>query len=725
MPFNLTGVNAAFNAASKFGQSLNGGHAYSTTPPVTAYPYTLRATVKAVASGVIEVAAGQAGFGWIGKGADNSALAHYGFGTDVTLATQIGIADGNWHELELCVTADGGGKLFVDGVLAASSTVSTAPVSNRYFSARAFFNSPSNATASFGWNGEIDQLAVFNSAQHSAAYTPATSALTGGEPDLAALYSFSGNVNDTAGSGIATALAMIVAPSSAVGIPVAVTVGFNGTNAATTVNLTAADGTFSPSTVTVPANGSVASAYTPATPGLKTLTATDAAGLLSAASATTTAASTVQIAHNNANVFYSPSNWDDRGAYMSSANPGAYARMTFSGTSVGVKVDVSAMAAANLPAASYPIVRTVIDGVLFSDTQLTSAGGVVMRSGLSAGTHTLDVHFLAADINNGDRWATPVNAVRISGFTLDSGASLSAVSKRSKSALFFGDSIWEGYLAAGTVTTQPVGNSSLLTTVPFIAKAFDAEYGVIAFSGQGYQAAGNNGPVAFPSAYASYSSGRSRLVAGLFSPAPDFIFVQHGTNGNTTQADVQTMIANLRAAAPNARILMLVPANGKARAQITAAVAAVASPTVNLIDIGTAYAAGISAFGGGANLYSLDGLHPNPMSNALVGAANVRAIQTALATAAPPALAARTVSITLGSGSAQPAANLTGLRVAFHDESSPASFTVPRFQSSAGTTDSAGVLTFVVNSTLAAGGTGHLTVLGASNIHFNGPVQVT
>jgi lysophospholipase L1-like esterase len=637
MPFNLTAVNPTYNASSKFGQSLNGGHAYSSIPPLTGYPYTLRATVKAAASSAVEVAAGQAGFGWIGKSASNTVLAHYGFGTDVELAANVNLADGQYHEVELCVSATGG-SLFVDGVLVASSTTATSPVTNRYFSARAFFNTANSAAATFPWTGEIDQVALFNTVQHTSAYTPSTTAMTGSESDLAALYSFSNNTNDTAGSVSATP---------------------------------------------------------------------------------------IEIAYNNANIFYSPSNWDDRGTYMSSANPGAYARVAFSGTSVGVKVDVAAMVSASLPVASYPIVRTVIDGVSFVDTQLTSSSTAISRSGLSTGAHTLDVFFLAADVNNGDRWVTPVNAVRITGFTLDSGAAVSAVAKRSKTALFFGDSIWEGYLAAGTVTTQPTGNNCLLTTVPGLAKVFDAEYGTIAFSGQGYQVAGNNGAVAFPSAYASHSSGRSRLVAGLFSPAPDYIFVQHGTNGTTTQADVQAMIANLRAAAPNARILMLVPANGKARAQITAAVAAVANAAVNLIDIGTGYSAGIVAFGGGANLYSLDGLHPNPLSNALVGAANARAVQSALATAAPPALTARTVSIVLASGSAQLAANLTGLRVAFHDEPSPASFTVPRFQSSAGTTDSAGVLTFVVNSTLAAGGTGHLTVLGASNIHFNGPVQVT
>lgn len=636
MPFNLTPVNATYNATSKFGQSLNGGHAYSTTPPLTGYPYTLRATVKIASSSQIEVAAGQAGFGWIGKSATNTVLAHYGFGTDVELAATGNLADGQYHEIELCVTASGG-KLFVDGALVASSSTATSPVTNRYFGARAFFNTANSATATFPWTGEVDQVALFSTAQHTDAYTPSTTAMTGTEPNLVALYGFNGNTNDSVGTAVA-ALSISAASTSTVGTPITVTVTASGTSVATTVNLTATNGTFNPTSVSVPANGIATSAYTPNSTGSKTLTATDAAGVIPAATTTTTASAPagVQIAYNNANIYYSPSNWDDRGTYMSSANPGAYAKLAFTGTSVGVKVDVSGMVAANLPSGSYPIVRTVVDGSLFTDTQLTSATTTITRSGLSNTSHTLEVYFLAADINNGDRWVTPVNAVRLAGFSLDSGATVSSPIKRSKTALFFGDSLWEGYLAAGTVTTQPVGNNALLTTVPAIAKAFDAEYGTIAFSGQGYQATGNNGAVPFPTAYSLHSSGRSRLVAGLFSPAPDYIFVQHGTNGTTTQANVQTMITNLRAAAPNARIFMIVPANGSARTQITAAVAAVASPTVNLIDIGTGYAAGIAAFGGGANLYSLDGLHPNPLSNAQVGAADIRAIQSVLGGASLP-----------------------------------------------------------------------------------------
>lgn len=114
------------------------------------------------------------------------------------------------------------------------------------------------------------------------------------------------------------------------------------------------------------------------------------------------------------------------------------------------------------------------------------------------------------------------------------------------------------------------------------------------------------------------------------------------------------------------------------------------------------------------------------LSNARVAAGFSQKMQAAIdgATVVQPTLNPRTVTVTL-EGASGLAANLTGLKVCFHDEASPAQFTVPRYQSANAGTNASGVLTFVAQSTLASGGTGHLTVLGADNVHYNGPVQVT
>lgn len=88
-----------------------------------------------------------------------------------------------------------------------------------------------------------------------------------------------------------------------------------------------------------------------------------------------------------------------------------------------------------------------------------------------------------------------------------------------------------------------------------------------------------------------------------------------------------------------------------------------------------------------------------------------------------PALTTRTVTVTLGDTNGA-AANLTGLQVSFYDEPTPDLATTPRYQSAAETTNASGVLTFTAGSTLSVGGTGHLTVLGAAGVHFNGSVVV-
>jgi hypothetical protein len=70
-------------------------------------------------------------------------------------------------------------------------------------------------------------------------------------------------------------------------------------------------------------------------------------------------------------------------------------------------------------------------------------------------------------------------------------------------------------------------------------------------------------------------------------------------------------------------------------------------------------------------------------------------------------------------------ASLSGLSVAFYDQATPGSSAAPAYKSEAGTTNASGVLTFVAQSTLAAGGTGRIEVRAADGRHYNGPVVVT
>jgi len=420
------------------------------------------------------------------------------------------------------------------------------------------------------------------------------------------------------------------------------------------------------------------------------------------------AATSVIIPVNDPAVYWSPGNWDDYGTYKQTFAAGAYAKFSFSGvTSVDINIDMSAINAAGL-SGSYPIVRTVIDGYIFNDVTLTSGTTTISRTGLSTGAHTIEV-LLRAIEPSWPRWSNPVG-LRITGFSLPNGGTYSAPTVRGNRMEYHGDSITEGWVSA-TISN----NNALHTAVPLIAKALNAEYGQLGFSGQGYAVAGGSRP-ALPTSYLHYSEGRSRLVGGLLSPMPDYICVEHGTNGTNSQADVLTVIDGFRAAAPNASIFMMVPANGKGRAEITGAVNARSSDAkLHLIDLGASYQAGItqgagaSVTTGGSNMYASDGLHRNLLSNALVAAGFTAKMQAALDGAVQPVLNSRTVTLTLGDETGA-LANLTGMKVSFYDEPTPDLHTVPRFKAANVTTSASGVMTLAVQSTLAVGGSGSVVV---------------
>ena len=333
---------------------------------------------------------------------------------------------------------------------------------------------------------------------------------------------------------------------------------------------------------------------------------------------------TVTIARTNAALYWSPYTWQDDGTSRIANTGGSYVKFTFTGTSIS----------ANLTALSglsaYPVVRAYVDDNVAVDLQLSSGLTTLpIASGLANGSHTLRLVVRALNFEAGT-W-TLANAVKITGFTIDNAATVSAPTLRAKVAVVWGDSITEGFR---TVRGQsyPTSDDVTLTAWPAIMEALNAEYGQIGYSGTGYETTYNGVP-AWPSAYGLYSSGSSRLVSGLLSPAPDYIITAHGTNGTTTQNDVAAMLANLHTIAPGAMVIEVVPPSGFSRAPITAAVnAAIAGgdSKVKLIDAGSgSYQRGLTN-GGVENEESSDGLHPLAATNARLAAEWLRQIQAGM-----------------------------------------------------------------------------------------------
>jgi lysophospholipase L1-like esterase len=324
----------------------------------------------------------------------------------------------------------------------------------------------------------------------------------------------------------------------------------------------------------------------------------------------------------------SPYTWRMDDIAMISVNPGSYLRINFTGTSAALGVDTAALGTASTPAGQYPRVRWSIDAGAWQTAQLTSGqSSLTLGTGLAAGAHSLEVHFLAA-YYAGDRWTTPVQALRVTGLTLAAGASASAPTPRAGLLIAYGDSITEGAWCDGPptdLTTYATYQDATDSWARHVADALGCEYGIVAFGSQAWSGTGAGNVPPLPDSWDLYSAGQSRLTTGLFSPAPDYVLCNMGANGGlASAATLTTWLGDVRAAAgTDARIVIIVPFGQNGVANITSGYNAyvAANPSdnrVHLIDLGTV--PGITATSGDPTFRATDGLHPDPQGHALLGA---------------------------------------------------------------------------------------------------------
>lgn len=191
MPLNLTMSSATYNASGKFGQSLNGGSG-NASGVLPNPPLTVEAWVKAGAQTGTRVATGRVNSLWLGTDS-NIAVAKYGAGgTEVSLSSGVNISDSNWHHIALVLTTTGG-TFYLDGVNVASS--STTPTAAGFtlggttlFGVRNF-----GSAANYPWQGEVDDVAVRNTAQYTANFTPSASPANDSDANMVAIYHLNGN----------------------------------------------------------------------------------------------------------------------------------------------------------------------------------------------------------------------------------------------------------------------------------------------------------------------------------------------------------------------------------------------------------------------------------------------------------------------------------------------------------------------------------------------------
>jgi hypothetical protein len=640
-------------------------------------------------------------------------------------------------------------SLTIDDFSYSANTVPDAPTigtaSAGSLSASVVFTAPGNdgGSAITGYTATSTPGSITG----AGASSPITvSGLTAGTPYTFTVHATSaiGNSAESAASNSvtptsspATAVTMTGPTTGNVGSPSSnFTIGANGSITGTIV-VTPADapggGAFTPTTVSISTGTPTATfTYTAASAGAKTISVTNDGGLTSPSNITyTAAAGPVAVSVGDANWRFSALNWDTNAGKKIAINGGAKFAIGFTGTSISIGLDVSSLVAGSVTSAWYPSLRYSVDDGAQTDVQLNSSSTALTISGLASGSHEIVVYYLNGFWENiggtaPDRWTTPVYCIKITGATIDNGATTVAPPWRSGVMVAFGDSIFEG-IRANYGTTQPACQNAYESAPMFLAAAFDCELGNISFGGHNYGAGFNSIP-GLNTSYANYYNGRSRLSGGLFVEQPNHILICLGANGNPASSDVNAAIVNMRAAAPTAHIFIIIPYGGTGRSNITAAVSAylVAHPSevmLHLIDLGATWQRGLGPFGA-ASEQAIDSLHPRSNWNARIATAIAVKMQQAIDGTVAPTLTTRTASITLG-GASGVYANLTNIRVDFYDENTGQT-TIARYQSTTETTDSNGVLTFSVGTTLASGSTGSVTIRQASTgLHYNGPMTVT
>lgn len=195
---------------SGFGQERTAGYAYSAADGdiiASNGTFTIEAVISVpTAPSAILVAFGQGRRGWIGIAPDGRLVANYCTGTassptDAYIngtqpsggGTNPVISDGIRRHVALVVSSTGA-KLFVDGTLVGTS--STAPLVGQVTSDtnRKFVIGGFQVNNTFTWNGTLDEVAVWPTAQYSASFTKPTAPYSGTE-GMTGLWHLNGNAN--------------------------------------------------------------------------------------------------------------------------------------------------------------------------------------------------------------------------------------------------------------------------------------------------------------------------------------------------------------------------------------------------------------------------------------------------------------------------------------------------------------------------------------------------
>ncbi len=321
--------------------------------------------------------------------------------------------------------------------------------------------------------------------------------------------------------------------------------------------------------------------------------------VLAPASSTTSLAAwpanTVAVASpNNSALLFSPYGWGTVANGVQTSNAGAYIKFRFNGSQATLNVDTSNQT-------SFPLLDVYVDGKQTGD-QLwlkNATNGQIQLFGGDNGDHDVVVYFRRRELFDGTNpsvtavkqqdWLTDAEHLRVTGVEVSGGSGfLNNNFARSKTAVFFGDSITEG----GVQTFEPnapdrpanfpftdiVNNFSYKTYAARLGDLLNVEYGQVGWSGSGWVRP--SAPTGNPPVLDSWLrfNGQSSAQRN-FNPQPDYVFMNLGTNDipfnpgenninfNVTET-AYTWLKDARQRIPGAEIFVIYPFNQTKNAEL-------------------------------------------------------------------------------------------------------------------------------------------------------------
>lgn len=284
---------------------------------------------------------------------------------------------------------------------------------------------------------------------------------------------------------------------------------------------------------------------------------------------------------NSSSLYFSRFNWltDSLVKRKEGNQPGSYFKFRFTGGNCAIPIDLSLLRTSSL---DTTVAYRIDNGTWQYFTPSTGRESLLqIASGLHVGTHTAEVMISASQYGRRYNATQSQRTASIFFWGVRVPASVTNVAAPTvhpNEAVFFADSNGEG--AEALAAYYENGN---LAFPKLIADACNLEFSARTIPGSGWVTSPGGGETYKLPNYYDTANDTSAIDYDAVDE-PDYVFIIHGQNDGTADLLVGTTIADMLVAFPSAIIFVCCPVSQHRRADLEAAVDAIANPRVMYLD---------------------------------------------------------------------------------------------------------------------------------------------